>query len=45
VLDVEVDDFRRPLQLLAGRVAFTDPVDGRAREFRSVRRLPLTSEG
>jgi tRNA pseudouridine32 synthase/23S rRNA pseudouridine746 synthase len=45
VLDVEVDDFRRPLQLLAGRVAFTDPVDGRAREFHSVRRIPLTAEG
>jgi tRNA pseudouridine32 synthase/23S rRNA pseudouridine746 synthase len=41
VQDVEVDDFRRPLQLLAAEVAFTDPVDGREREFRSVRRLPL----
>jgi tRNA pseudouridine32 synthase/23S rRNA pseudouridine746 synthase len=41
VQDVAVDDFRRPLQLLAAEVAFTDPVDGRAREFRSVRRLPL----
>ena len=28
VLDVEVDDFSRPLQLLAGELAFTDPVDG-----------------
>lgn len=43
VQDVEVDDFRRPLQLLAAEVAFTDPVDGRAREFRSVRTLPLTA--
>lgn len=41
VRDVEVDDFSRPLQLLAGALAFTDPVDGGAREFRSVRRLPL----
>ena len=45
VRDVEVDDFRRPLQLLAAQVAFTDPVDGREREFRSVRRLPLTADG
>jgi tRNA pseudouridine32 synthase/23S rRNA pseudouridine746 synthase len=44
VRDVEVDDFRRPLQLLAAEVAFTDPVDGREREFRSVRRLPLDGE-
>ncbi|NRQ50159.1 pseudouridylate synthase [Aeromicrobium sp. YC3-14] len=43
VLDVAVDDFSRPLQLLAGELAFTDPVDGSARTFRSVRRLPLTS--
>ena len=43
VRDVEVDDFRRPLQLLAAEVAFTDPVDGQEREFRSVRTLPLTA--
>jgi tRNA pseudouridine32 synthase/23S rRNA pseudouridine746 synthase len=43
VRDVEVDDFSRPLQLLAGEVAFTDPVDGSARRFRSVRRLPLVA--
>ena len=43
VQDVEVDDFRRPLQLLAAEVAFTDPVDGQEREFRSVRTLPLTA--
>ncbi len=41
VRDVTVDDFRRPLQLLAAEVAFTDPVDGRPRHFRSVRSLPL----
>ncbi|WP_454050285.1 pseudouridine synthase [Cellulomonas sp. Marseille-Q8402] len=45
VRDVEVDDFSRPLQLLAAELAFTDPVDGRAREFRSVRGLPLRADG
>ena len=44
VHDVAVDDFRRPLQLLAAEVAFTDPVDGQARRFRSVRSLPLAAE-
>ncbi|MGW6131040.1 pseudouridine synthase [Cellulomonas sp. NPDC055163] len=44
VRDVPVDDFRDPLQLLAAEVAFTDPVDGRRREFRSVRALPLAAE-
>ena len=41
VLDVAIDDFSRPMQLLAGALAFTDPVDGTAREFRSIRRVPL----
>lgn len=45
VQDVAVDDFRRPLQLLAAEVAFTDPVDGQQRRFRSVRSLPLPAEG
>jgi tRNA pseudouridine32 synthase/23S rRNA pseudouridine746 synthase len=45
VRDVAVDDFRHPLQLLAAEVAFTDPVDGRDRRFRSVRSLPLAAEG
>ncbi|WP_258724810.1 pseudouridine synthase [Cellulomonas sp. NS3] len=45
VRDVPVDHFRHPLQLLAAEVAFTDPVDGRRREFRSVRSLPLSAEG
>lgn len=45
VRDVAVDDFSRPLQLLAGALAFTDPVDGRERRFASVRRLPLVAEG
>ncbi|GAA4627894.1 pseudouridine synthase [Cellulomonas oligotrophica] len=45
VKDVPTDDFRHPLQLLAAEVAFTDPVDGRERRFRSVRSLPLAPEG
>jgi tRNA pseudouridine32 synthase/23S rRNA pseudouridine746 synthase len=45
VLDVAVDDFRRPLQLLAAEVSFVDPVDGQHRHFRSDRSLPLVSEG
>ena len=45
VRDVPVDDFRDPLQLLAASIAFDDPVDGRRREFSSVRTLPLSVEG
>ncbi|MFB9955247.1 pseudouridine synthase [Cellulomonas denverensis] len=45
VQDVPVDDFSRPLQLLAGRLRFTDPVDGAEREFRSARRLPIAPQG
>jgi len=41
VRDVPVDDFTEPLQLLAAELAFTDPVDGTARAFTSVRSLPL----
>jgi tRNA pseudouridine32 synthase/23S rRNA pseudouridine746 synthase len=41
VLETSVDDFTRPLQLLASEVAFTDPVDGSDRRFVSARRLPL----
>jgi tRNA pseudouridine32 synthase/23S rRNA pseudouridine746 synthase len=44
VRDVAVDDFTEPLQLLAAEVAFTDPVDGTPRRFRSVRSLPLHPE-
>jgi tRNA pseudouridine32 synthase/23S rRNA pseudouridine746 synthase len=44
VRDVGVHDFRRPLQLLASELAFTDPIDGTARQFGSVRRLPLEAE-
>lgn len=41
--DVAIDDFSTPLQLLASELAFTDPIDGRARRFASVRRLPLAA--
>jgi tRNA pseudouridine32 synthase / 23S rRNA pseudouridine746 synthase len=34
-----LDDFRRPLQLLADTLEFTDPVDGTARRFRTRRGL------
>ena len=36
------EDFSHPLQLLAKRVAFTDPVTGEAREFHSALRLSIT---
>ena len=42
--DLDLDDFTDPLQLLAAGIGFTDPVDGRRREFRSARTLPLTPE-
>lgn len=41
VQDIAVDDFSRPLQLLAAELAFVDPYDGTRREFGSVRELPL----
>jgi tRNA pseudouridine32 synthase/23S rRNA pseudouridine746 synthase len=41
VLPVAIDDFSRPLQLLAAELAFTDPVDGTERSFTSGLRLPL----
>lgn len=44
VRETSVDDFTRPLQLLAGELEFTDPVDGTRRHFVSGRRLPLTPE-
>jgi tRNA pseudouridine32 synthase/23S rRNA pseudouridine746 synthase len=44
VLDVSIDDFSHPLQLLADELSFIDPVDGTARQFRSARGLPLTAE-
>ncbi|MUL67724.1 pseudouridine synthase [Mycobacterium sp. CBMA 234] len=39
VLDVAAGDFSTPLQLLASRLAFTDPVTGAEREFVSARVL------
>ncbi|QBX57589.1 pseudouridylate synthase [Nocardioides seonyuensis] len=41
VRETSVDDFSRPLQLLASELAFTDPVDGLPRRFVSARSLPL----
>ena len=41
VRETSVDDFTRPLQLLAAELAFTDPVDGSERVFVSRRELPL----
>ncbi|ULN49286.1 pseudouridine synthase [Mycolicibacterium goodii] len=39
VIDVAPDDFSRPLQLLAQRLVFDDPVTGERREFVSRRTL------
>ncbi len=39
VIDVAVDDFSTPLQLLAQRIEFEDPLSGARREFVSERRL------
>lgn len=39
VLEREPDDYRQPLQLLARRLAFMDPLNGQQREFRSAREL------
>lgn len=44
VRETSVDDFSRPLQLLASELAFLDPVDGTERHFVSARRLPLSPE-
>jgi len=41
VHDIAVDDFSRPLQLLAAELELTDPFDGSLRRFESVRSLPL----
>lgn len=43
VRDVSIDDFSRPLQLLASELSFTDPVDDEPRCFTSARSLPLLS--
>ena len=39
LLDTPLDDFRRPLQLLASVLEFTDPVTGEARRFETRRSL------
>ena len=39
LLEVPHDDYSSPLQLLAESIAFTDPVDGQQRRFRSRRTL------
>jgi tRNA pseudouridine32 synthase/23S rRNA pseudouridine746 synthase len=44
VLETSVDDFSRPLQLLASELEFTDPVDGTDRRFVSARTLPLLAQ-
>ncbi|MCX6395744.1 MAG: pseudouridine synthase [Propionibacteriales bacterium] len=44
VHDVPVDDFSRPLQLLASELSFTDPVDGSERHFASRRVFPLAAD-
>jgi tRNA pseudouridine32 synthase/23S rRNA pseudouridine746 synthase len=36
---IEQDDYRRPLQLLAERISFIDPVTGQERQFNSQRQL------
>ncbi len=41
VREVDVDDFTRPLQLLASELEFVDPIDGAPRRFASGRSLPL----
>lgn len=44
VLDQELDDFTRPLQLLARELRFTDPLDGSERVFTSERVLEAWQE-
>lgn len=44
VRETSIDDFSRPLQLLASELEFVDPVEGTARRFVSARRLPLVAE-
>src|SRR6185437_4355272 len=39
VIDVPADDFSTPLQLLAQRIEFDDPLTGRRREFVSNREV------
>jgi tRNA pseudouridine32 synthase/23S rRNA pseudouridine746 synthase len=41
VRETSIDDFSRPLQLIASELDFVDPVDATRRAFLSERRLPL----
>lgn len=41
-LDVDIDDFTHPLQLLASELSFDDPVDGVPRHFVTRRSLPIS---
>lgn len=43
-VEVAVDDFSTPLQLLASELRFRDPIDGTDRRFESTREFPLTNE-
>jgi tRNA pseudouridine32 synthase/23S rRNA pseudouridine746 synthase len=43
VIDVPIDDFSTPLQLLAQRIEFEDPVSGTRHEFVSRRQLWVSS--
>lgn len=43
-LEVDVDDFTRPLQLLASELEYADPIDGLERRIRSPRSLPLQAD-
>lgn len=43
--DEAPDDYARPLQLLARSIAFTDPLTGRERSFRSARSLSEAPAG
>jgi tRNA pseudouridine32 synthase/23S rRNA pseudouridine746 synthase len=45
VRETSIDDFSRPLQLLASELDFVDPVDGTSRNFVSERQLPLIAAG
>ena len=45
VIDVAADDFSTPLQLLAQRIEFDDPLTGKRREFASRRRLRSGRQG
>ena len=41
LLDKQEDDLSKPLQLIARRLKFTDPISGGIMEFESDRRLLL----